>query len=244
MLNSTGSIDFFRPIQNNISFLDQLERAYTMDSYKINMENRDEEFNRVYNKQVKKTLDSCRDYLESRKTKGWTEKGNERFNNILKFYGRYRKEDAQRILNERNDIIDGVNGESRWFFKQNQRFATIDALVFKPTVVPVQIMERDLIESISRRWDEVAGSKGGEFMNLRRTDIKRIMESKAFKNVVDRHVNESDRYNVTEKNMQISLAREFKLEMRKLNNEAKSKDNNQEIKEKAPAKKVVNVQKI
>ena len=70
------------------------------------------------------------------------------------------------------------------------------------------------------------------------------MESKAFKNVVDRHVNESDRYNVTEKNMQISLAREFKLEMRKLNNEAKSKDNNQEIKEKAPAKKVVNVQKI
>lgn len=36
-------------------------------------------------------------------------------------------------------------------------------------------------------------------MNLRRTDIKRIMESKAFKNVVDRHVNESDRYNVTEK---------------------------------------------
>lgn len=118
------------------------------------MENRDEEFNRVYNKQVKKTLDSCRDYLESRKTKGWTEKGNERFNNILKFYGRYRKEDAQRILNE------------------------------------------------------------------------------------------SDRYNVTEKNMQISLAREFKLEMRKLNNEAKSKDNNQEIKEKAPAKKVVNVQKI
>ena len=81
-------------------------------------------------------------------------------------------------------------------------------------------------------------------MNLRRTDIKRIMESKAFKNVVDRHVNESDRYNVTEKNMQISLAREFKLEMRKLNNEAKSKDNNQEIKEKAPAKKVVNVQKI
>lgn len=154
MLNSTGSIDFFRPIQNNISFLDQLERAYTMDSYKINMENRDEEFNRVYNKQVKKTLDSCRDYLESRKTKGWTEKGNERFNNILKFYGRYRKEDAQRILNE------------------------------------------------------------------------------------------SDRYNVTEKNMQISLAREFKLEMRKLNNEAKSKDNNQEIKEKAPAKKVVNVQKI
>lgn len=73
-------------------------------------------------------------------------------------------------------------------------------------------------------------------MNLRRTDIKRIMESKAFKNVVDRHVNE--------RNMQISLAREFKLEMRKLNNEAKSKDNNQEIKEKAPAKKVVNVQKI
>ena len=162
----------------------------------------------------------------------------------MKFYGRYRKEDAQRILNERNDIIDGVNGVSRWIFKQNQRFSTIDALVFKPTVVPVQIMERALIESISRRWDEVAGSKGGEFMNLRRTDIKRIMESKAFKNVVDRHVNESDRYNVTEKNMQISLAREFKLEMRKLNNEAKSKDNNQEIKEKAPAKKVVNVQKI